>query len=359
MLDKLRREISSIDTQIAELVAQRQDLARRIGAFKETHGLPVRDFGIEKRVLDRMRRRADAVGVDPTILHEVALALIRGAVGLQEVERTREQTGGDTSCTIVGGAGKMGGWFTRFANSLGYATHVVEKDDLLDESITRADLVVLAVPLAAMREVLVETLALEPRGVVLEIASLKSHLTDVIEDGVKRGLQVAGIHPMFGPDKDLLAGQNVVVCRAGCPTAEQKAVDLFRDTAAHLTELPLAEHDRYMTWVLNLPHLVNLAMGETLRGSGLSYERLEALGGTTFSQQMRVTAEVMSENPELYYHIQHINRHRGELYTAFGESIDRLAALSAADDSEGFGDMMADWAQYSTGSGDEDTDDQR
>jgi len=346
MLDKLREQIKAIDSRIAELVSERLELAGKIGRHKQQDGLPVRDYGVEKAVLERMHRRAAELKVDPEVLEEIALALIKGAVNTQLRGRQRVRVDGDKLCTIIGGGGQMGGWFERFVASLGYATRIVEQDGTIDEQVAQSDLVILAVPLAAMRDVLAETLALQPQGIVLEIASLKSHLTDLIEDAVARGLQVASIHPMFGPDTDLLAGQNVVVCQAGCAVAENTAVDLFCDTAANLTELPLAEHDRYMTWVLNLPHLVNLAMGETLRGSGMSYPQLLALGGTTFGEQMKVTAKVMSENPLLYYHIQNINRHRDELYAALSDSVSRIGELSAAADSGAFAGMMKNWLDY-------------
>jgi len=350
-LERLRSEIREVDRQIAELVARRQSLARDVGQQKQNLGRPVRDFGVEKAVLARMRQRAEQLGIEPNVLHAVASALIRGAVAVQELDLQPEPVRGDSLCTIIGGAGKMGAWFQRYVTSLGYATRIVEKDDPLDESLCQSDLVVLAVPLATMRAVLEQVLALSPPGLVLEIASLKSHLVDLVTAGAADGQQIVSLHPMFGPDKDLLAGQNIIVCRAGNQAAEDAVLALFQNTAAQLTELPLAEHDRYMTWVLNLPHLVNLAMGETLRTSGLDYQRLSSLGGTTFGAQMRVTAEVMSENPELYYHIQNINQHRDELYEAFGASVQRLAELSGAPGHDGFAAMMEEWLDYAGSEG--------
>jgi len=346
MLESLRNKIRTIDAQIAELVAQRLELAVQVGQQKEQLGLAIRDFSVEKAVLSRARDRAEQLGIDSAILEEIALLLIKSAVDVQEKIRTKVPIVGDLNCTIIGGGGKMGGWFERFVISLGYNTQVVEQDDTLDERVTNADLIILAVPLGRMRPVLKQILALQPQGIVLEIASLKSHLVDVVNDGIAGGLQIACIHPMFGPDKDLLVGQNVIICRAGCQAAEQMAISLFSDTAANLAELPLDEHDRYMTWVLNLPHLISLAMGETLRGSGLPFERLTELGGTTFSEQMRVTEEVMSENPELYYNIQHINRHRTELYAALCNSVENIGRLSDTTDATGFIDLMQSWNKY-------------
>jgi len=346
MLNELRTEIREIDNQIAKLVAKRLDVAREIGRQKEASGLPVRDFGVEKAVLERMERNATALEVDPVILEEMALTLIKGAVNVQIAGRKQMKNVGGLTCTIVGGGGQMGGWFDRFVTSLGYQTVIVEQGDSIDEGVADSDLVILAVSLPKMREVMKRTLAQNPRGIVLEIASLKSPVADLVKQGARDGLRVASIHPMFGPTRDLLAGQNVIICQAGSTEAEAAAVSLFLNTAANLIELPLEEHDRFMTWVLNLPHVINLVMGETLRTSGLTYDQLRSTGGTTFSKQMDVTAEVMDENPELYYHIQSLNNHRSELFRVLRGSIDQMMALSEMPTGNGFTDMMNAWRSF-------------
>jgi len=224
---------------------------------------------------------------------------------------------------------------------------VVEQDDTIVGGVEGADLVLLATPLGTMRSVLEEMIAARPSGVVLEIASLKSHLLRTVREGIRGGLKLASIHPMFGPDTDLLSGQNLVVCTAGCAEAEDFAEGLFRDTAARIVRLPLEQHDRYMTWVLNLPHLVNLAMGEVLSSSGMPFDELRSLGGTTFNKQLKVTSEVMSENPELYYNIQRINDHRDELFEAFRRGLERIRLSAAAEGPAEFRALMEEWSEYS------------
>jgi chorismate mutase / prephenate dehydratase len=84
MLVELRQEISDLDGRIVELVARRQQLARRVGQAKVAEGLPVRDHDFEQTVRDRMLERAAALEVDPVLMGEVADALIRGAVRVQQ-----------------------------------------------------------------------------------------------------------------------------------------------------------------------------------------------------------------------------------------------------------------------------------
>ncbi len=56
-LDKLRRQIDLIDGRLLGLLNRRAELARRIGAVKKKHGLPVFDGKRERAVLGRLLDR--------------------------------------------------------------------------------------------------------------------------------------------------------------------------------------------------------------------------------------------------------------------------------------------------------------
>ncbi len=53
-LDKLRRQIDRIDSRLLALLNRRAELARRIGAVKKKHGLPIFDGKRERAVLERL-----------------------------------------------------------------------------------------------------------------------------------------------------------------------------------------------------------------------------------------------------------------------------------------------------------------
>ncbi|MCP4995347.1 MAG: prephenate dehydrogenase, partial [Gammaproteobacteria bacterium] len=173
-----------------------------------------------------------------------------------------------------------------------------------------------------------------------------SHLIDVVEDARSKGIRLASIHPMFGPDTELLSGQNLIICQAGSDEAEDRAFQLFSNTAANIFKIPIEQHDQCMTWVLNLPHLLNIIMVEMLRSSSMPYEMLCALGGTTFNKQMEVTAEVMTENPQLYFHIQSINQHNHELFSALSKTLEHISQYATSGEMNAFCDVMTDGLAY-------------
>jgi chorismate mutase/prephenate dehydrogenase len=169
---------------------------------------------------------------------------------------------------------------------------------------------------------------------------LKSPLLNAIEQAVRQGRKVASLHPMFAPGAVLLSGRVLLVCDCGHAAATREARALFEDTALRLVTVPVAEHDRLMGVVLGLSHALNIAFASALGRIGFSYVELDRTSSTTFGRQIRTTAEVVAENPRLYYEIQHFNRHTGEMLEALQEALGRVRDAAGDATPERFLEVM-------------------
>src|SRR5262249_34983025 len=126
-LDPLRTELGKIDREILTLAARRQALSQQIGQIKREAGLPTRDFGQERDVVQRARAAAVEQGLSATLGEELVLALIRSSLTIQEkdtVAASREGTG--RRALVIGGAGLMGRWFVRYLAAQGYAVEIAD-----------------------------------------------------------------------------------------------------------------------------------------------------------------------------------------------------------------------------------------
>ncbi|MEJ2534490.1 MAG: prephenate dehydrogenase/arogenate dehydrogenase family protein, partial [Gammaproteobacteria bacterium] len=115
---------------------------------------------------------------------------------------------------------------------------------------------------------------------------------------------------------------------------------LFAHTAAECVNLSLEQHDEVMAWVLGLSHLVNIAFALALAESGAAVPLLEQISSSTFNAQLKVAARVVSENPHLYYEIQHGNERTPDVVRVFREALDRLAGAVAEGDESLFTGAM-------------------
>ncbi len=346
-LDELRARIADVDASLVNLVATRLALAREVGDAKRAAGLPVRNYATESEVLARFHALAAQAGLDDRLVERFSQLLIGEAVRTQESEIAAGARG--RRILIVGGAGKIGRWLADFFASQGHGVTTLDPagpvpgfDAAIDLSaaVRTADAVIVTTPLAVGRDVLGRILALEPGALVADAFSLKSHVLDLLEGAGRRGQRVASIHPLFGPGARTLSGRVMAVCDCGNGNAAGDAAALFTDTALTITRIPVALHDELMQYVLGLSHLVAILFFTTLARSGRSYADLSQVASTTYLKEARTAAEVARESPGLYYEIQRLNRHSGELFALVRSCLVEIERAALADDATAFSELM-------------------
>jgi chorismate mutase / prephenate dehydrogenase len=349
-LDELRTALTELDAQLLELVARRQALSEQVAAAKRATGRATRDFGREREVILRGRTAAQRLGVSPDLAESLLRQLIQSSLATQEHAGVAAQAhGSGKRALVIGGRGKMGGWFVEFLASQGFRVSIADPagrrpgfdyvadwtSDALD-----FDLVVLATPLSATANLLQTLAKRRPRGLIFDIGSLKTPLRSGLDALMKAGCRVTSMHPMFGPDTELLSGRHVIFIDLGHAAALQEAQELFAPTMAERVVMGLDEHDRLIAYILGLSHALNIAFFTALAESGEAAPRLAELSSTTFDAQLEVAGRVAAESPDLYFEIQSLNEYGGESLLALQQAVERLAAAVRTKDSAEFTAIM-------------------
>ena len=355
-LQKLRRALDDVDSELLSAVARRQAIVAAIGEHKQVSGRATRDFAREKEVIEAARTRAAALGLEPDLAEELMTGLIRASLTAQEEARVAASGhGSGRRVLVIGGAGKMGRWFLRFFQSQQFHVTVAdpaacpEADDYYtgwQDAGLDFDVIVVATELALTRQILTELAVAGPRGLVFDIGSLKTPLREALGVSVSRGLNVTSLHPMFGPDTRLLSGRHMVFVDVGCPTATAAAKDLFAATMVEQVDMQLDEHDRQIAYVLGLSHALNIAFFTALAESGETAPRLKEMSSTTFDAQLRVARDVAGESPSLYFEIQHLNEFGLFPLAALADAAERLLASVQSGDSAAFAALMQNGLRY-------------
>jgi chorismate mutase/prephenate dehydrogenase len=281
--------------------------------------------------------------------------LIRYSLADQEKSLiSSSERGGGKTVLIIGGAGRMGQWFAEMLAAQGFAVDLA--DTTLDSGPGRFsnwrdagvnyDIIIVATPISASNQILVELAELRATGLIFDIGSLKTPLRPGMQALAKAGCKVASLHPMFGPDTVLLSNQHLIFVDAGCPEATAEAKELFSGTLAEQLELTLEDHDRLIAYVLGLSHALNVTFFDALQRCGESASKLIRMSSTTFDAQLLVSAAVARENPQLYFDIQRLNEYGHEALDAMCESAEHLRSLIAAGDAQGFLDVMEKGQEY-------------
>jgi chorismate mutase/prephenate dehydrogenase len=355
-LEALRDELGDIDGKLLALIKERQQTALRIGAIKSGQGRATRDFAQEANVIKRAAKKAEAIGLDAKVAEDLMVLLIRSSLTAQEQDRVASTPSGDgMKALLIGGSGKMGQWFARFLSSQGYDIDIADPAGAVAGYVHHPDwttlpldydIIVVATPLRISAEVLSLLASKAPRGVVFDVGSLKSPLRAGLKELAAAGVKVCSIHPMFGPNTDLLSGRHVIFIDLGSEEANQLAKGLFASTMATQVDMDLESHDRLIAYVLGLSHALNLAFTSALAESGEAAPKLAKLSSTTFDAQLQIATSVSRENPKLYFEIQRLNDYGSEALTALLYAVERIRSVVRAGDEEAFIKLMEQSSRY-------------
>lgn len=222
----------------------------------------------------------------------------------------------DTSSpvAVIGARGQMGARFSRAFKDAGYP--VTEFDHPLDQgalpqAVGQAGLVLLCVPITAMREV-VETVAphLGPNTILADICSVKVQPLHEMLAGTST--PVVGTHPLFGPQT--LDGELRI---AVTPGRGQEATDNLSDCFRKLGFAPFTttadEHDRAMAYIQGLNFVTTVAY---LCASPLE-TGIERFFTPSFGRRVEAATKMITEDASLFSTMFEANPHSLEAVRMF------------------------------------------
>lgn len=223
---------------------------------------------------------------------------------------------------LIGGAGQMGQWLKRFFEERGFPVLVSDLDTSPGavEVASRADVVVLCVPIPAVAQVAREVGPhLKPSAALMDIASVKQRpLADMLK--AFNG-EVVGTHPLFGPGEPGISGLTVVLCPGRGGRWFNWLKDLLEQAGARVRVTTATEHDRLMSVVQGLAHFILIALGTTLSQMGVSEQDMEDFATPTFSTLYQLTRRLLSQDAKLYACIQLQNPANRVTLRAFNDAV--------------------------------------
>ncbi len=220
---------------------------------------------------------------------------------------------------IIGGAGQMGEWFSRFFLSQGHSVTIsgrnrrkcmalsrrlkvrVAEDNA--EAVKGADVVVISVLIGDMEKVLAEIAPhLKENQMVIDMTSVKVEPVKLMHRHL-RGVKILGTHPMFGPSAES-RGQNFVLTPTNAGERKNAAFikRLLKPGRFNVVMMSPRKHDDMIGMIMSLSHFIGLVTAASWRK--LRIERHIKTGSTSFNFLFRFAKSVVDSNPELYSYLQ-------------------------------------------------------
>lgn len=269
---------------------------------------------------------------------------------------------GMTRLLILGGTGETGSWFARYFRDKGFdvavwgpsgktgvaaSLRVRYAADMINEA-EQSDIVLLSVPIERTVEVIRQVAPhMRPGSLLMDVTSLKSEPMKAMIEHAPQGVEVVGMHPMFGPTMPTLKGQTIILTPAAGRTDTwlPRIRSLFESDGARIEVLGPEEHDEIMAVVQALTHFAYIGIGATLQALDFDVEKSRKFMSPVYEIMIDFVGRILDQNPELYVSIQKNPKAMLVRQTFIGECM-RLGEKADSGDLEGFKKIMREAAEH-------------
>jgi prephenate dehydrogenase len=198
-----------------------------------------------------------------------------------------------------------------------------------------ADVVIINVPIEHTESTIATVGPLLAAGQLLvDNTSVKAGPVNAMLQATAAGVEVLGMHTIFGPSVEALRRQNVVftrTARSDVVSAEFEAI--FHKYGARITHTTPDYHDRQMAFHQNLEHLSKIAIAEVLCRFFPTADA-DNYASPNSRTTLGTIGRILSGDPNLYAEIQTANPQGPPLLQAFSEVVQHLCAAISSGDSK-------------------------
>ncbi|WP_018626351.1 prephenate dehydrogenase [Niabella aurantiaca] len=175
----------------------------------------------------------------------------------------------------------------------------------LEEAISAAEVIVLAIPVNKMVHLLPQIMDQVTDQIVMDMGSTKSSVIDVLKQHPKRGRFVA-THPMWGTEysgpksavRGAFEGKAVIICNPGESDADALGwvEKMYAKIGMRIVEMEAGAHDLHVAYVSHISHITSFALANTV----LEKEKVESAIFEIASAGFESTVRLAKSNPDMW-----------------------------------------------------------
>ncbi len=195
----------------------------------------------------------------------------------------------------------------------------------LKDAVAAADVIFLAIPVTAIRQLLPTILNIIPtQAIVIDLGSTKGQLCQAVEHHPNRQQFVAA-HPIAGTENSgpeaalegLYQGKMNIICEREKSSEEAiaKALQIFETVGLNTIFMQPEEHDKHVAYISHLSHVSSFLLGLTVLDVEKDEKNIFTLAGSGFASTVRLA----KSSPDMWAPIFEQNAHF--LSHALGEYI--------------------------------------
>ncbi len=269
---------------------------------------------------------------------------------------------------IIGGSGEFGRVFAKIFKEHGFHVTITDIDvekakkvakelgvDVKSniEAAKESDIVIISVSINRTIEAIKEVAPHVREGsLLMDFTSVKIEPCRAMEKHAKKGVEVIGLHPMFGPRITSLEGQVFVVTPVRPKDIEKShwwkgflKPFLEKNKTRYIITTP-EEHDRIMSVVQALTHFVYISVASTLKELNFNVKESRKYASPIYELMIDLIARIVGQNPWLYAYIQMMNPFAKHVHEVYLRKVKELKDIISRKDVERFVKIMGSSAKH-------------
>lgn len=346
-LEISRDRIDTVDSQIIDLLAERQAEVEKVLEYKKSNNLPVRHPAREEDMISKRRSQGLDKNLAPDYLEELFRTILRQSRVEQTESKSEKGVRPDSTVLIVGGKGGMGRYFSQWFNKSGYKTRILGSHDWenVEQLCDGIDLALISVPIDKTVEVIEKVAPYLPDNAVL------ADLTSIKKAPVQAMMKshtgpVLGVHPLFGPTTSSMDKQIVVVTQGRNTESCKWIIDQLSEWGAIIVQSNEEEHDHTMAIVQALRHFATFTFGRFLHKQNIDLLRSLEFSSPIYRLELGMVGRLFAQDSALYSGIIFASPERREILKAFISSMSETMEIVSDGDKEEFENQFNEIAEW-------------
>ncbi|MCK5627172.1 MAG: prephenate dehydrogenase/arogenate dehydrogenase family protein [Candidatus Bathyarchaeia archaeon] len=224
------------------------------------------------------------------------------------------------SISIVGGTGRMGMLLAQILKAKVETLHIVSRNVgrakeaakelnvswLPLEEAHQSNIIIVSVPIQETVKICKSIgQKMNQQSLLVELASLKTGITEAIKNSIPNSVEYLSLHPLFGPQVKNIAGKRFVAIEPASGSLTTEFLEMLQECGAVIKKATVKEHDLAMASIQVLHHFALITFSSALsrftEANGLSEYLTESLEKTLQNIQN------IHENWDTIYTIQSLN----------------------------------------------------
>lgn len=264
---------------------------------------------------------------------------------------------------VIGGTRGLGKWIATFLKNRDFNVVITGRDKITGKRVSKkigvdytndninaaskADIVIVSVPIDAMTSIIKEIAGVMKKGsLLMDVTSVKEEPAKAMEDYIPQSVEVLPTHPMFGPRIRSLDGQVVVLTPQKKGEWYNKVYNFLEKENARVLVTTPKMHDQMMSIVQGLTHFAYISIAATIERLQVDIKESRKFASPIYNLMVDMIARIVAQNPYLFYSIQTHNRYTKKTHETFISTYKDLMNMVSNQNESEFVSVMGSAAKH-------------